>query len=185
MVTCALLCCAGLNGCKQLQQLHISDCGLAHLSRCRVLQQLTELRLHGNDIGWPILDVVAVAMPRLVILDISDSDICYSESRQAFAARLFVRPSALGLQPNFLQPYLCSHTQSFATTRFMQIMSACIPQDCARQADRCPAPLRQLAAPVVRGRRRTVQGEGRRPHGGAARCPARVLAPDRRTKQPI
>lgn len=79
MVTCILLCCAGLNGCNELRQLHIADCGLEHLSCCRVLQQLTELRLHDNDVGWPILNIVAVAMPRLVILDISHSSEYQSE----------------------------------------------------------------------------------------------------------
>jgi hypothetical protein len=126
MLICIPLCCTGLNGCSELQQLHISHCGLAHLSRCRVLQQLTESRLHGNEIGWPVLDVVAVAMPRLVILDISNT--CDGESRQAFAAFL-VRPPAIAPQPNLLQPYVCFHTQSFATIRYMHIMSACIPQD--------------------------------------------------------
>jgi hypothetical protein len=47
--------CAGLDGCSQLQQLHITRCGVQQLSACRVLRQITELRLQYNEVDLPIL----------------------------------------------------------------------------------------------------------------------------------
>ena len=96
-------CCTGLNGCNELRQLHISGCGLADLPRCKVLRQVTELRLHTSDIGWPILDFVAAAMPQLVTLDMSHKYTHYT--RQGLVALSGARHCHL---VECLQSYVCA-----------------------------------------------------------------------------
>jgi hypothetical protein len=71
-----------------LQQLYISGCNVHQLLACRVLRQVTELRLRFDNTDHdfknarrsltPILEFVALAMPQLVSLDIS-----HNELRQA------------------------------------------------------------------------------------------------------
>ena len=75
--TSGCTCCVGLDACKELRQLHISDCGWSSqlgLAACRVLRQVTELRLQDQMVDQPILPFVAEAMPQLVVLDISFGD---------------------------------------------------------------------------------------------------------------
>ncbi len=85
---CTCFSCAGLSGCSRLQQLHISGYNDRHLSwlpACRVLRQLTELRLWFRDCPYcpwgtkrsltPILELVAADMSQLVKLDISHNDL--------------------------------------------------------------------------------------------------------------
>ena len=67
-------CCIGLDACKELRQLHTNDCGMSSelgLTACRVLRQVTELRLQDQVFDQNIISFVAEAMPQLVILDIS------------------------------------------------------------------------------------------------------------------
>jgi hypothetical protein len=63
------LCCAGLEACRELRQLHITDCGVQRLTACSVLKHLTELRLLYGYRGLYILTFVANAMPQLVTAD--------------------------------------------------------------------------------------------------------------------
>lgn len=73
-VHCKCARCTGLDGCRELRQLHITDCGMTNelgLVACQALRQVTELRLREQMADEPIISFVAEAMPQLVILDIS------------------------------------------------------------------------------------------------------------------
>lgn len=57
-------------------ELHIADCDVERLTACKALARLTELRLqHNHSLGNVVFTLIAEAMPRLSVLDISSCNI--------------------------------------------------------------------------------------------------------------